>query len=72
MSEIKVKFAQGCFPDDMTQEEIDEIVKEITSMVEDGSLMANSEPLDMDKLEVEDPEMYHQLMQMENHKETVH
>lgn len=69
---LTIKFAPGCFPDDMTQEEIDEISAELTKMVEEGTLFENSEPIDMERLELEDPEMYEQLMRLEEHEETFH
>ena len=39
------------------REELDEMIAEIERMVADGSFMENSEPLDLDALAEEDPEM---------------
>ena len=46
---IKIEFAPGCFDDfDGTQEELDEFIKEITRMAENGELEENSHALDLD------------------------
>ena len=46
---IKIEFAPGCFDDfDGTQEELDEFIKEITRMAENGELEENSRALDLD------------------------
>ena len=60
---MKVVFRPGCFPDDMTQEEIDEMVDTLTKMANDGTLFENSEPIDLDELEENDPEAYAKLIQ---------
>lgn len=47
MTKPKIVFAPGCFDNlDMNQEELDEFVAKLESMVEDGSLFENSRPLD--------------------------
>jgi|688.fasta_scaffold122631_3 hypothetical protein len=44
---MKVVFAQGCFDDfDGTQEELDELIAQITNMAESGELLDNSVPVD--------------------------
>lgn len=47
--EVKIMF--GDMPDNMTQEEIDEIVAEINRMFEDGSIFENSEPVSDEEIE---------------------
>lgn len=43
----KIEFAPGCFDNfDGTQEELDELVKQITEMVESGELFDDAVPLD--------------------------
>ena len=55
---MEIRFAPGCFDNfEGTQEELDEMIAEIERMVADGSFMENSEPLDLDALAEEDPEM---------------
>ena len=47
--ELKVEFAPGCFDNfEGTQEELQEMIAMIRQMVSDGTLLENSEPLDMD------------------------
>jgi hypothetical protein len=46
---VKIVFAEGAFDDiseDMTQEELDELVAEIHRLVESGSLFEEMVPLD--------------------------
>jgi hypothetical protein len=44
---MKVVFAEGCFDDfDGTQEELDELIAQITNMAESGELLDNSVPVD--------------------------
>jgi hypothetical protein len=54
---IEVIFAPGCFDHfDGTQEELDDLVKEIQKMAESGELFANSQPLDIaDLIDETDP-----------------
>lgn len=49
MKKIEVEFAPGCFDHlDLTQEEIDELVKEIKEQAENGTLFDNAEEIDED------------------------
>ena len=60
---IKIEFAPGCFDNfEGTQEELDELVAEITRMVESGDMLENSRTLDIDSLIEEDPEFAAALM----------
>jgi hypothetical protein len=48
-SKPRIVFMPGCFDNmDVTQEELDEIITELTRMAEDGTLLINSEPVDED------------------------
>lgn len=48
----KVIFSPGCFDDfEGTQEELDQLINEITRMVESGELFENSVELDIDNLD---------------------
>lgn len=54
----KVTFAPGVFDNfEGTQEELDEFVEKITRMAESGELLEQSEPLDLEALFEEDPDM---------------
>lgn len=55
--EIKIEFAPGAFDSfEGSQEELDELMKEIQSMILDGSLFEKSKPVDLeDLLESDDP-----------------
>lgn len=68
---LKVKFTEDALEDinqmtdDMTEEErvkFEEAMKEFFQMVKDGSIIEKSEPVDMDKLKEEDPELYELLV----------
>ena len=60
---IKIEFAPGCFDNfEGTQEELDELVAEITRMVESGDLLEEGNAVDMDSLMEEDPEFAAALM----------
>jgi hypothetical protein len=56
--EIKIVFQPGCFDDfEGSQEELDNLVKEIQNMVADGSLFENSTFLTEDDLDDLPPEV---------------
>ncbi len=60
--DFKIEFAPGCFDDfDGSQEELDQLVKEIQDMVADRSLFENSKPLTEDDLEDLPPEVLESL-----------
>ena len=43
---MKVEIDPSCvFPDDMTQEELDDMIKEFQEMIDNGTLEENSEPI---------------------------
>lgn len=55
---IKVQFAPGAFDEfDGSQEELDELMKQIQEMIADGSLFEKSKSVDIDELlESDDPD----------------
>lgn len=60
---MKIEFAPGCFDQfEGTQEELDQLIQEITAAIESGEFQDNSRPLDMDELLEEDPELAEILM----------
>ena len=64
--EIKIEFAPGCFDSfEGTQEELDELIAEITRMAESGELEANSRPVDLDDPDEEAIEAIAKLMEYE-------
>lgn len=55
---IKIEFAPGCFDNfEGSQEELDELVAEITRMVESGEMLEEGSTVDIDSLMEEDPEL---------------
>jgi hypothetical protein len=61
---IKVEFAPGCFDEfDGTQEELDQLIAEITRLAESGELQERSRPVDLDNIDEEDLEVLEKLMQ---------
>jgi hypothetical protein len=60
---MKVVIAPGAFEDDITLEEQEKIIKMFLEALENGTLEADSEPVDFDKLAEEDPEAYEHLME---------
>jgi hypothetical protein len=59
---LKIEFAPGCFDHfEGTQEELDELIAEITKAFQNGELEGSS-PVDIDALMEEDPEMAEQLL----------
>ena len=51
---IKIVFAEGCFDDfEGTQEELDELISQLTTMAEDGSLLENSVAVDVEDIDEE-------------------
>ena len=64
---LKIEFAPGAFDSfEGTQEELNELIAEITRMIETGEIHENSRPLDIDELIEEDPEMAEKLLQSFN------
>ena len=60
---IKIEFAPGCFDNfEGSQEELDELVAEITRMVESGEMLEEGSTVDIDSLMEEDPELAAALM----------
>ena len=56
--EMKIEFAPGCFDGfDGTQEELDQLIQDITQMVHNGELLENSQLIDINELmDSEDPD----------------
>ena len=62
LNDLKITFAPGAFDDfEGTQEELDELVAEIHRLIQSGELFENAEPIDLDELENEDPELAEKL-----------
>ena len=61
---LKIEFAPGAFDDfDGTQEELDQLMLEITNMIQSGEFLEHSRPVDFDELIEEDPELAERLLQ---------
>ena len=55
MKKLKVIYAEGCFDElaeEMTQEELDALTKEIQTMVDSGEIFENAEPLSEEESEL--------------------
>ena len=66
MKGMKIEFAPGCFDSfEGTQEELDDLVKEIYRMFESGEAQSKARPLDIDDLDEEDIEMIEKLTSYE-------
>lgn len=55
MKKLKVTYAEGCFDElaeEMTQEELDALTKEIQAMVDSGEIFKNAEPLSKEESEL--------------------
>jgi hypothetical protein len=64
---ITVTFAPGSFDSfDGTQEELDEMIAEITRMAESGELFDQSQAVDFDELMELDPEYAEKILNAEN------
>lgn len=49
---MKIVFAEGCFDDfEGTQEELDELVAQLTEMAASGELLEKATPVDVDNVE---------------------
>ena len=59
----KITFAPGCFDQfDGSQEELDELIADIMKMAEDGTLLEQSNEIDLETLLEEDPEFVELLL----------
>ena len=66
MKDLKIEFAPGCFDNfEGTQEELDDLIKQIKEMFASGEALQNSRPLDYDNLDEEDLEMLERMSEQE-------
>lgn len=58
LQNVKITFAPGSFDEfDGTQEELDELIAEVTRLIRSGEILENSESIDLDELlESDDPD----------------
>lgn len=67
---MKVEFAPGCFDHfDGTQEELDELIAEITRMAESGEMAENARQIDFDDPSDEDLEIIEHLMSVSENQD---
>lgn len=58
LKNLKIEFAPGCFDNfEGTQEELDQLIEEITKLFKSGEARARAIPLDFDDLDEEDLEI---------------
>jgi hypothetical protein len=60
--DVKVVVLDGAL-DDLDPDEVNEVMAAFQEAIESGTLMEMSEPVDMDELADEDPELYKLLME---------
>ena len=63
---LKIVFAPGVLEQlelDMNQEELQQFLDDLGKKLEDGSLLEDSSPVDMNELLMTDPELYDQLQE---------
>lgn len=66
---LKIEFAPGCFDSfEGSQEELDELIAEITRMAQSGELMEKSRKIDFDEPTDEDIEAIEHLMALESNQ----
>lgn len=64
--QLKIVFAPGCLEameQEMSPEELQQLMDEFKQKLDDGSLFEESEPVDFEQLKTEDPELYALLME---------
>jgi hypothetical protein len=70
---IKLVFAPGCFDSfEGTQEELDELIKEIEQGVADGSFFEKMQPVNLDDMDDEAVEALEKLFDTMNNKGSNH
>jgi len=57
------KHALDSLEEKMDDDEIQEFLDELKKMVEDGSFLEEGKPVDMELMELEEPELYKELME---------
>lgn len=66
-SKLKISFAPGCFDEfDGSQEELDELIAEITKMIHSGEIFEQSHAVDLESLIEEDPELAQAILSADN------
>ena len=71
---IKVTFAPGAFDEfDGTQEELDELIKEIQELADSGQLQEMASPIDLEEFLEDDYETLEEiLIQLDDQKRSLH
>jgi hypothetical protein len=66
--ELKIEFAPGCFDGfEGTQEELDELIAEITRMVKSGEILEKSRPINFDDMD-DDAEIIKHIIEAEQNQ----
>jgi len=64
--EIKIEFAPGCFDHfDGTQEELDQLIADITRMAETGEILENAREVEIDDLTDEEMDIIAKVFEQE-------
>ena len=60
------KYALNNLDEDMETDDLQDFLDSLQKMVDDGSFLEESEPVDMELLKVEEPEVYEELIKAMN------
>ena len=60
------KYALNNLEEEMETDELQDFLDSLQKMVDDGSFLEESEPVDMELLKVEEPEVYEELIKAMN------
>ncbi len=64
---LKITFMPGAFDSfEGSQEELDQLIKDLEEGLSSGDLLEKSKPVDLDELELDDPELAESLRNMLN------
>ena len=66
--DLKIIIDPGAIADmeaHMSPEEVQKFIDELTEQIKSGALFENSEPVDLEQLAVEEPEIYAKIMEQE-------
>ncbi len=63
--EYTIRLHPDSLPDDITQEELDELLAIMEEKLANGTFWSEAEEIDMDELKESDPELYDRIMSMD-------
>jgi hypothetical protein len=63
--EYNIVLHPDSLPEDITQEELDELLRVMEEKLANGTFWSEAEEIDMDELKESDPELYDRIMSMD-------